>query len=196
MHLKALCNHAQIRQVLDDQQRVGDRHAMQTLSRRARHIKRRLDGCMGEFHAAAMHGEEELRFASVIVVDRSLRRTDLVADAIKGRRREALAHEGASGRVENLYPSIGQRFTTFDLAKLGHRTFRARAVDIQTYYSVGCNILLSILKRRPPMTDDYAGIRVLDVSQGFAGPYCGAILARGGASVVKVEPPSGDWART
>jgi crotonobetainyl-CoA:carnitine CoA-transferase CaiB-like acyl-CoA transferase len=46
------------------------------------------------------------------------------------------------------------------------------------------------------MTDDYAGIRVLDVSQGFAGPYCGAILARGGASVVKVEPPSGDWART
>lgn len=46
------------------------------------------------------------------------------------------------------------------------------------------------------MLDDYAGIRVLDVSQGFAGPYCGAILARGGASVIKVEPPSGDWART
>jgi crotonobetainyl-CoA:carnitine CoA-transferase CaiB-like acyl-CoA transferase len=45
------------------------------------------------------------------------------------------------------------------------------------------------------MLDDYAGIRVLDVSQGFAGPYCGAILARGGASVIKVEPPSGDWAR-
>ena len=40
------------------------------------------------------------------------------------------------------------------------------------------------------MTDDYAGLRVLDVSQGFAGPYCGAILARGGASVVKVEPPT------
>ncbi|KWV45358.1 hypothetical protein AS156_23870 [Bradyrhizobium macuxiense] len=46
------------------------------------------------------------------------------------------------------------------------------------------------------MTDDYAGLRVLDVSQGFAGPYCGAILARGGASVIKVEPPAGDWART
>ncbi|MCP1845125.1 crotonobetainyl-CoA:carnitine CoA-transferase CaiB-like acyl-CoA transferase [Bradyrhizobium sp. USDA 4524] len=45
------------------------------------------------------------------------------------------------------------------------------------------------------MLDDYAGVRVLDVSQGFAGPYCGAILARGGASVIKVEPPSGDWAR-
>lgn len=46
------------------------------------------------------------------------------------------------------------------------------------------------------MTDDYEGLRVLDVSQGFAGPYCGAILARGGASVIKVEPPAGDWART
>jgi crotonobetainyl-CoA:carnitine CoA-transferase CaiB-like acyl-CoA transferase len=42
---------------------------------------------------------------------------------------------------------------------------------------------------------DYAGLRVLDVSQGFAGPYCGAILARNGASVIKVEPPAGDWAR-
>ena len=45
------------------------------------------------------------------------------------------------------------------------------------------------------MLDDYAGVRVLDVSQGFAGPYCGAILARGGVKVIKVEPPSGDWAR-
>lgn len=46
------------------------------------------------------------------------------------------------------------------------------------------------------LLDDYTGIRVLDVSQGFAGPYCAAILARSGASVIKVEPPSGDWART
>ena len=45
------------------------------------------------------------------------------------------------------------------------------------------------------MNSDYAGLRVLDVSQGFAGPYCGAILARSGASVIKVEPPVGDWAR-
>ena len=45
------------------------------------------------------------------------------------------------------------------------------------------------------MSFDYAGLRVLDVSQGFAGPYCGAILARNGASVIKVEPPVGDWAR-
>jgi crotonobetainyl-CoA:carnitine CoA-transferase CaiB-like acyl-CoA transferase len=45
------------------------------------------------------------------------------------------------------------------------------------------------------LNSDYAGLRVLDVSQGFAGPYCGAILARNGASVIKVEPPAGDWAR-
>lgn len=40
------------------------------------------------------------------------------------------------------------------------------------------------------------GIRVLDLSQGIAGPYCGSILQQQGAQVVKVEPPSGDWARS
>jgi crotonobetainyl-CoA:carnitine CoA-transferase CaiB-like acyl-CoA transferase len=44
-------------------------------------------------------------------------------------------------------------------------------------------------------SSDYAGLRILDVSQGFAGPYCGAILARNGATVIKVEPPAGDWSR-
>jgi crotonobetainyl-CoA:carnitine CoA-transferase CaiB-like acyl-CoA transferase len=41
----------------------------------------------------------------------------------------------------------------------------------------------------------YQGLRVLDVSQGFAGPYCASILAAGGAEVIKVEPPAGDWSR-
>jgi len=41
----------------------------------------------------------------------------------------------------------------------------------------------------------YKGLRVLDVAQGFAGPYCGSLLAAQGADVVKVEPPGGDWAR-
>lgn len=41
----------------------------------------------------------------------------------------------------------------------------------------------------------FAGLRVLDVSQGLAGPYCGALLAQYGATVVKLEPPEGDWSR-
>ncbi len=38
-------------------------------------------------------------------------------------------------------------------------------------------------------------ITVLDMSQGIAGPMCGAILARQGAKVIKVEPLGGDWMR-
>ena len=42
----------------------------------------------------------------------------------------------------------------------------------------------------------YAGLRVVDLSQGVAGPYCAMLLARHGADVVKVEPPEGDWSRS
>jgi crotonobetainyl-CoA:carnitine CoA-transferase CaiB-like acyl-CoA transferase len=40
-----------------------------------------------------------------------------------------------------------------------------------------------------------AGIRVVDMSQGLAGPACGMLLAAHGASVLKIEPPKGDWSR-
>jgi len=42
----------------------------------------------------------------------------------------------------------------------------------------------------------YAGLKVIDLSQGIAGPYCATLLAQHGATVIKVEPPGeGDWAR-
>jgi len=39
------------------------------------------------------------------------------------------------------------------------------------------------------------GIRVIEVAQNLAGPYCGEILALLGADVIKVERPEGDDTR-
>lgn len=41
----------------------------------------------------------------------------------------------------------------------------------------------------------YEGLKVIDLSQGLAGPYCGMLMAQQGADVIKVEPANGDWAR-
>jgi crotonobetainyl-CoA:carnitine CoA-transferase CaiB-like acyl-CoA transferase len=49
------------------------------------------------------------------------------------------------------------------------------------------------------MTHDdlpFEGVKVLDLSQGVAGPYCGMHFARNGADVIKLEPPgTGCWSR-
>ena len=41
----------------------------------------------------------------------------------------------------------------------------------------------------------FSNLKVLDMSQGVAGPYCGTLLALYGAQVIKLEPPDGDWVR-
>ena len=41
----------------------------------------------------------------------------------------------------------------------------------------------------------FAGLRIVDLTQGLAGPEAGMLLAQYGAEVVKVEPLRGDWAR-
>ena len=43
----------------------------------------------------------------------------------------------------------------------------------------------------------FARLKVIDLSQGIAGPYCAMLLAQHGAEVIKVEGiGEGDWART
>jgi|SRR5271154_3388348 len=41
----------------------------------------------------------------------------------------------------------------------------------------------------------YSGLRVLDLGQGVAAPYCAMLLAMHGAEIVKLEPIAGDWSR-
>lgn len=42
----------------------------------------------------------------------------------------------------------------------------------------------------------FDGLKVVDLSQGVAGPYCATMLAQYGANVIKVEPTdTGDWSR-
>ena len=43
---------------------------------------------------------------------------------------------------------------------------------------------------------NFFGVRVLELGQGVAAPYCGMLLAQNGATVTKIEPlGEGDWSR-
>jgi crotonobetainyl-CoA:carnitine CoA-transferase CaiB-like acyl-CoA transferase len=45
------------------------------------------------------------------------------------------------------------------------------------------------------MVAPLAGLKVLDIAQGIAGPFCAKLLGDMGADVLKVEPPEGDRSR-
>jgi crotonobetainyl-CoA:carnitine CoA-transferase CaiB-like acyl-CoA transferase len=49
--------------------------------------------------------------------------------------------------------------------------------------------------RRPDGKPPFEGLRVLEVGQIYAGPYCGLLFAQLGAEVIKLEPPAGERLR-
>ena len=47
----------------------------------------------------------------------------------------------------------------------------------------------------PSTSNALDGLRVLDLTQIYNGPYCTFLMAMAGADVIKVEPPGGEQLR-
>lgn len=59
----------------------------------------------------------------------------------------------------------------------------------------GVSILQGDLNNDTEPRAPLEGLKVIDATEGFSGPYLGLLLAEAGADVIKIEPPQGDWSR-
>lgn len=59
----------------------------------------------------------------------------------------------------------------------------------------GCAVVSKQPEQATPVAGPFAGLRVIEIGRFIAVPYCGQLLADGGADVIKVEPPQGDESR-